>query len=62
MPSFRIIKGIDGREHAEFLVVVTFSNIQALSLGIWRRHSHFANLVHQVIINDSDALVVVIFA
>eukprot|EP01035_Chromulina_nebulosa_P017341 gene17341-22887_t len=32
MPSFRIIRSSDG-DHAEFLVVVTFSNIQALSLA-----------------------------
>ena len=48
MPSFRVIRCADGREYAEFLVVMTFSHMQALSLGIWRRHSDFAGLVHKV--------------
>lgn len=46
MPSFRVIRAPSGSCFAEFLVVATFSNNQ-LSLGIWRRHSHFADLVNQ---------------
>ena len=48
MPSFRVIQQDDGNEYAEFLVVATFSHIQSLSIGIWRRHSHFATLVEKV--------------
>jgi hypothetical protein len=56
MPSFRVIRADNGSVFAEFLVVVTFSNIQSLSLGIWRRHSHFADLVRQVSLSSFNAV------
>lgn len=48
MPSYRVIRSKSGNDYAEFLVVATFSNIQSLSFGIWKRYSHFLKLFDKI--------------
>lgn len=48
LPSFRIVRLPNGELHADFLVVVSIASQYTLTFGVWKRHSHFHDLVETV--------------
>ena len=50
VPNFRIVKDKFGKEHAEYLVVVSLTKQNPFTFGVWKRHSDFDKLATQVLI------------
>lgn len=48
MPSYRIVRNESGYMYAEYLIIITLGGRGAVTFGIWKRHSHFAQLAKTI--------------
>ena len=55
MPSYRIVRDENGREFAEYLIIISLGGRGAVTFGIWKRHSDFDALAKCITEIDARA-------